>query len=89
MKAVRLPPPRSLEPREVPAYRISEVAQYLGMPKATVRAWALGQGDFKPVLRLEAVFGSTGVGLRRACRGRLGDPVDDSMRRLPPPPPRG
>jgi uncharacterized protein (DUF433 family) len=54
MKAVRLPPPRSLEPREVPAYRISEVAQYLRMPKATVRAWALGQGDFKPVLRLEA-----------------------------------
>jgi len=54
MKALRLPPLRSLEPREVPAYRISEVTQYLRMPKATVRAWALGQGDFKPVLRLEA-----------------------------------
>ena len=50
---MRLAPPHSLEPREVPAYRISEVAQYLRVPKATVRAWAVGQGDFKPVIRLE------------------------------------
>ena len=48
---------RTFEPREVPAYRISEVAQYLLMPKATVRAWAFGQGEFKPVLGLEKVNG--------------------------------
>lgn len=53
MSTLRLPPLRSLEPREVPTYRISEVAQYLRMPKATVRAWALGQGGFRPVLRVE------------------------------------
>jgi len=53
VKALRLPPLRTLEPREVPAYRISEVAQYLRMPKATVHAWALGQRGFKPVLRLQ------------------------------------
>jgi len=57
VKALRLPPLRALAPREVPAYRVSEVAQYLRMPKATVRAWALGQGSFKPVLRVEAAKG--------------------------------
>ena len=57
MGAVRLKPLRSLEPREVPAYRAAEVAQYLRMPKATLRAWALGQGDFKPVLSVESRAG--------------------------------
>jgi uncharacterized protein (DUF433 family) len=57
VKALRLPPLRALAPREVPAYRVSEVAQYLRMPKATVRAWAVGQGSFKPVLRVEAAKG--------------------------------
>jgi uncharacterized protein (DUF433 family) len=51
----RLPPLGTLEPREVPSYRIAEAAQYLRMPKATVRAWALGQGSFRPVLDLETV----------------------------------
>lgn len=53
MSTVRLPPLRTTDAREVPSYRISEVAHYLRMPKATVRAWALGQGGFKPVLALE------------------------------------
>ena len=53
MSAVRLTPLRSLEPREVPAYRVAEVAQYLRMPKATLRAWAVGQGDFQPVLSVQ------------------------------------
>lgn len=55
--AVRLTPLRSLEPRDVPAYRVSEVAQYLRMPKATLRAWALGQGDFRPVPNVETPGG--------------------------------
>jgi len=37
----------------MPAYRVAEVAHYLRMPKATVRAWAVGQGKFDPVLTLE------------------------------------
>jgi len=53
VSTLRLPPLRTLEPREVPSYRIAEVAQYLRMPKATVRAWAVGQGRFRPVLNLE------------------------------------
>jgi uncharacterized protein (DUF433 family) len=44
----------------MPAYRVSEVAHYLRMPKATVRAWAVGQGRFDPVLALEP---SAGVSL--------------------------
>lgn len=54
MSSLRLPPLRALDAREIPSYRIAEVAQYLRMPKATVRAWALGQGRFKPVLAREA-----------------------------------
>jgi uncharacterized protein (DUF433 family) len=38
--------------REVPAYRFVEAAHYLQMPKATLRAWALGQGNFRAVLQL-------------------------------------
>jgi uncharacterized protein (DUF433 family) len=57
MSSLRLPVLRSFEPREIPSYRIAEVAHYLRMPKATVRAWALGQGGFKPVLSLEPQVG--------------------------------
>jgi uncharacterized protein (DUF433 family) len=53
MSNVRLPALRTLDPREMPAYRVSEVAHYLRMPKATVRAWAVGQGRFDAVLTLE------------------------------------
>lgn len=50
MSGLRLPALRSVEPREMPCYRITEVAHYLRIPKATVRAWAMGQGRFRPVL---------------------------------------
>jgi uncharacterized protein (DUF433 family) len=53
MSSVRLDGLRNLDPREMPAYRIAEVAHYLRLPKATVRAWAVGQGRFKPVLSLD------------------------------------
>lgn len=49
----------SLDPREAPSYLIPEAAHYLGLPVATMRAWALGQkqGDkapFKPIIVLPA-----------------------------------
>lgn len=53
MSSLRLPPIRSVEPREMPCYRIAEVAHYLRIPKATVRAWAVGQDRFRPVLAVE------------------------------------
>jgi uncharacterized protein (DUF433 family) len=53
MSNALLPALRTLDPREMPAYRVSEVAHYLRMPKATVRAWAVGQGRFDAVLTLE------------------------------------
>jgi hypothetical protein len=53
MSTLRLPALQTLHPRQIPAYRIAEVAHYLRMPKATVRAWALGQGRFDPVLSIE------------------------------------
>jgi uncharacterized protein (DUF433 family) len=34
---------KRLAPRDVPAYRASEVAQMLALPAGTVRAWAFGQ----------------------------------------------
>lgn len=40
------------DPREVPNYSIAEVASYLSVPRSTVRAWARGMGEFKPVIRL-------------------------------------
>jgi len=47
------------DPREMPSYAIPEAAHYLGLPVATMRAWALGQkqGDkapFKPIIVLPA-----------------------------------
>jgi uncharacterized protein (DUF433 family) len=53
LSTIRLPTLRTLEPREMPCYRFVEVAHYLRMPKATVRAWALGQGRFRSVLTLQ------------------------------------
>lgn len=58
MNTVSLTPLRTLDAREVPSYRIAEVAQYLRMPKATVRAWVMGQGRFRPVLALEPQRGA-------------------------------
>ena len=31
------------DPREQPAYSVSEAASYLGMPVATLRSWVLGR----------------------------------------------
>lgn len=52
MNSLRLAAAESLDPRGVPSYRISEAAHYLRIPKATVRAWAVGQGAFRPVLNV-------------------------------------
>ena len=44
--------------REVPAYSIGEAAEYLRIPKSTLRAWVLGQpygkraGFFRPVIAI-------------------------------------
>lgn len=48
------------DPRELPAYSLSEAARYLRMPEATLRSWVFGRhypaaGDrrfFKPVIHL-------------------------------------
>jgi uncharacterized protein (DUF433 family) len=40
------------DPRDMPAYSISEAAHYLSMPQATVRSWVLGMGEFKRVIEL-------------------------------------
>lgn len=58
MSSLRLPALRNVEPREIPSYRIAEVAHYLRIPKATVRAWTLGQDGFRPVLALESQPGA-------------------------------
>ena len=38
--------------RDMPAYTISEVAHYLTVPPATVRYWATGQGDHRPLITI-------------------------------------
>ena len=38
------------DPRELPAYSISEAAHYLGIPDATVRYWAKGQKSYLPLI---------------------------------------
>jgi uncharacterized protein (DUF433 family) len=40
------------DPREVPTYRLAEAAHYLQLPPATLRAWACGQANFKPVIEV-------------------------------------
>ncbi len=40
--------------RELPAYSISEAAHYLSVPAATVRYWAIGQNDYKPLIDIPA-----------------------------------
>jgi len=49
-----------LDPREIPAYRFSDAASYLGIPTTTLRSWVKGmtyshegsKGFFKPVFSL-------------------------------------
>ena len=38
--------------RDLPSYTVSEVAQCLCIPSATVRYWAKGRGDHKPVIAI-------------------------------------
>lgn len=38
------------DPREAPAYGVAEASHYLRIPKATLRAWVAGQGDFRAVI---------------------------------------
>ena len=38
--------------RDLPSYTVSEVAQCLCVPPATVRYWAKGRGDHKPVIAI-------------------------------------
>ena len=38
------------DPRELPAYTISEAAHYLGLPAATVRFWSVGRGEYAPLI---------------------------------------
>ena len=40
----------SNDPRELPAYTISEAAHYLTVPAATVRYWSVGQGGYEPLI---------------------------------------
>ncbi len=40
------------DPRELPAYTVSEVARYLIVPEATVRYWSVGQGGHQPLIKV-------------------------------------
>jgi uncharacterized protein (DUF433 family) len=40
------------DPRDIPAYSFAEVAGSVGVPASTLRAWCVGQSNFKPVLSL-------------------------------------
>ncbi|MEK6375880.1 MAG: DUF433 domain-containing protein [Acidobacteriota bacterium] len=42
------------DPRDIPAYSFREVALSIGVPASTVRAWCLGQSNFKSLLGLPA-----------------------------------
>ena len=45
---------RTPDPRELPAYTISEAAHYLSVPAATIRYWSLGREDYKPLIAVPA-----------------------------------
>ncbi len=40
----------SIDPRDVPAYRVPEISSYLALPSSTLRAWFFGQKNFRRVL---------------------------------------
>ena len=53
---------REIEPEEIPAYKISEVAYYLGIARSTLRSWLYGQNyrtddgelhRFKPLIKTQ------------------------------------
>ena len=41
---------RTDDPRELPAYTISEAAHYLSVPAATIRYWSVGRGGSAPLI---------------------------------------
>ena len=42
----------SNDPRELPAYTISEGAHYLAVPAATIRYWSVGRDDYAPLIEV-------------------------------------
>ena len=42
------------DPRELPAYTISEAARYLTVPAATIRYWSVGRDDYAPLIEVPA-----------------------------------
>ena len=40
------------DPRELPAYTISEAAHYLAVPAATVRYWSVGRDGYAPLIEV-------------------------------------
>jgi uncharacterized protein (DUF433 family) len=61
-KRLQIPEPGQ-DPRELPAYSLTEAARYLRMPEATLRSWVVGrsypttagQRFFRPVIRLPKI----------------------------------
>jgi uncharacterized protein (DUF433 family) len=61
-KRLQIPEPGE-DPRELPAYSLTEAARYLRMPEATLRSWVVGrsypttagQRFFRPVIRLPKI----------------------------------
>lgn len=40
------------DPRELPAYTITEVAHYLSVPPATIRYWSVGRDSYAPLIKV-------------------------------------
>ena len=45
---------RTNDPRELPAYTVTEAAHYLRVPAATIRYWSVGRGDYAPLIEVPA-----------------------------------
>lgn len=45
---------RTNDPRELPAYTISEAAHYLAVPAATIRYWSVGRDRYAPLIEVPA-----------------------------------
>ena len=43
---------RTIDPRELPAYSISEAARYLAVPAATIRYWSVGRDAYAPLIEV-------------------------------------
>ncbi len=41
---------RTIDPRDLPAYTISEAAHYLAVPAMTIRYWSVGRGHYEPLI---------------------------------------